>query len=114
VPDFQQVFLGGLFFLNFWVFLTPKPLTSFEIFFRQHTPLLLQYMLLVIPPFAHVLETIFIMNPLLRRHRTHGKAKRYWQAAALTVGYPSIRRYKLEVQKKVEQEAAQQKEGKKH
>ena len=44
----------------------------------------------------------------------HGKVKRYWQAASLAVGYPSIRRYKLEVQKQVEKEAAQQKEGKKH
>jgi len=54
------------------------------------------------------------MNPLLKRHRTDGKAKRYWQIAALAVGYPSIRRYKLEVQEQVDKEAAQQKEGKKH
>jgi len=54
------------------------------------------------------------MNPLLKRHRTHGRVKRYWQAASLTVGYAAIRRYKLEVQKQVEKEVAQQKEGKKH
>lgn len=112
--DFPQVLLGGLFLLNLWTFLTPKPLTSFEIFFRQHTPPIFQYILLTAPPLVHVLETIFIMNPLLRRHRMHGKVKRYWQAASLAVGYPSIRRYKLEVQKQVEKEAAQQKEGKKH
>jgi len=114
VLDFPQVLLGALFLLNLWTFLTPKPLTPFEIFFRRHTPPILQYILLIAPPLVHVLETIFIMNPLLRRHRTHGKVKRYWQVASLAVAYPSIRRYKLEVQKQVDKEAAQQKEGKKH
>jgi hypothetical protein len=114
VLDFPQVFLAGLSFLNFWTFLTPKPLTAFEIFFRQHTPPILQYTLLAIPPVVHILETIFIMNPLLKRHRTHGMVKRYWQTASLAAGYTSIRRYKLEVQKQVDKEAAQQKEGKKH
>jgi hypothetical protein len=89
-------------------------LTLFEIFFRQHTPPILQYILLAIPPVVHTLETIFIMNPLLKQHRAHGKTKRYWQIASLATGYPSIRRYKLEVQKRIDKEAMQQKEGKKH
>ena len=112
--DFQQVVLAGLSVLNFWTFLTPIPLTPFEIFFRKHTPPILQYILLAIPPVVHVLETILIMNPLLERHRTRGKVRRYWQVASLATGYASIRRYKLEVQKQVDKEAAQQKEGKKH
>jgi len=114
VPDFPQAVLAGLCLLNFWTFLTPKPLTSFEIFFRQYTPPILQYILLAIPPVVHALETIFVMNPLLKRHRTSGKVKRYWQVAVLATGYPSIRRYKLEVEKQVDKDAAQRKEGKKH
>lgn len=108
---------AGLFaacLLQYWILLTPHPISSWEPWIRSMIPMTFQYILFAVPPFSHILETTFIMYPLLNKHRVVGKLRWQYLLGAFASGSGAIRRFNIELKKDMKVDAKDNGAGQPH
>ncbi|KAG8831814.1 hypothetical protein FRC17_002519 [Serendipita sp. 399] len=92
--DVSQAFTIIASLFMYYVFLAPKQYIPFQPFFDSIDPFF-KIFSMSLPPFAHTLETLLLMVPLLDKHRVNGSRLRWkWIIACLASGGPAVSRFK--------------------